>query len=348
MAFCMYCGKEVEEGKICTCQENTPVNTAETGMPVNGNMMNGAGMPANGNMMNGTGMPVNGNMMNGTGMPANGNMMNGTGMPANGNMLNGAGMPVNGNMINGTGMPVNGNMMNGMGNGMNMQGVYNNAQFNEMQQKSKMYIAELWGAWVSLIKAPVTAGVQFINSASKNIAFGLIILQAILTGIFGIQLCNEFNDAIGYDDYKINLVMAFLLSVVGSLLVSAVVFGLIFIVVRILKGNATWENNLCIASLKAVISVPFQLIGIILCLAGSEWSVYFFAFGSFAGLLVMMAAVSAMDNIKKDYCAYLFFIFSLVCLFAWGIICNVGMPMYLPSELREGFEGVKEFMNYFS
>lgn len=315
MAFCGYCGKKLEEGQTCDCPEavaertNSFANTENVNQETN---------------------PVNNQNQPGINPVNNQNQ----------------------SQIN----PVNNQTQQGanQGNTPNLSGVnQNNVQFEQMKEKSGAFLKDTLEAWLSIVKAPVTAGQEFVQSKKLQAGIGLIVFQAILTGIFGILLCSTINDVIGIgsslfgssDSSSINLFLAFLLSVIGSLAFTAARVGLILGGVKIFKGTAEWQDLACLCGVRAVGISLMQIISIIMYFINKAYGVEIFVFGCVLGLIFILPGMLECTGVNKDKGIYMILIVSVLSLLVLYILYKIGIPMYLPSDLKKGFD-LKDIYRY--
>ena len=356
MAFCMYCGAAIEEGKEHVCagsgnpqaanmdfsnvnmggvQQNTNVvpenNVAQqnvNGIPMN----NGMGQNVNGMAMNnGMGQNVNGMPMN------NGMGQNVNGMPMN----NGMGQNMNGMpMDNGMGQNMNGMPMNnGMGQNMNGMPTYNgmpqnsqfNQQFNQASRQAGNYVGELFKSWTSILKSPIEEGKKFVEKASVGLSIGLLVIQALFTVIF-VMMC--------FQGMGINIAKAFFISLLGSAVFSAAFVGVFYLVVKMFKGEISFTIALAVTGARAVpISVMQAAAVVVLLLAKASvspvmvyaaFAVWFFS--AVAGVVFVTQVAfehTGLDSAKIFWAMVV--ILALVGIVD-AIVYRVGLPLYFSGE----------------
>lgn len=293
MAFCMYCGKKLEEGETCDC----PEAIAE----------------------NGTNSSVN---------QENANQEEGQNISA-----------------------VNNQNQSETNQTYNNQ---NNVQFEQMKQKSSAFLKDAFQSWLSIVKAPATVGNEFVQSKQMQVGIGLIAFQAILTGIFGILICSMVNDIIGIgsslfgasDGNSINLFLAFLLSVIGSLVFTAARVGLLYGGVKVFKGTADWQDLVCVCGVRAVGISLMQLAGIVIYFINHSYGVEIFALACVLGLIFMLPSVLECTGVTKDKAIYMILAVSVLSIIVLYILYKIGIPMYLPGDMKKGFK-ITNIFSYF-
>lgn len=295
MAFCMYCGKQIEEGGTCDCPESLAEKGTDTSIGMNDtNMATSMKSPQNLNQMNNPNQP-----------------------------------------------------------GMNPMYSNNNAQFEQMKQKSGAFLKDAFESWISILKAPVTAGKQMVQVKKFQSGIGLIVFQALLTGIFGILLCSAANDVLSIGSYfrssgvSINLFLAFLLTVIGSLLMSAARVGLLFGGVKIFKGTADWQNLVCICGVRAVGVSLIQFVSIVVYFLNPFYGIMFFAFASVAGFIFALPCILEYTGVAIDKIVYMMIAITILSFVVLYILYQIGLPMYVPKGMKDSFKNISDVLRYF-
>lgn len=223
----------------------------------------------------------------------------------------------------------------------------NNVQFDQMKEKSGVFLREMFGGWISIVKSPAAAGCGFVQSNHYQAGIGLIVIQAVLTGIFGVSICSTINKLMKLGSYlssdsniAINLVLAFVLTVIGSIALSAARTGLLLGGAKIFKGIADWKRVACVCGVRAVGVNLVQVVSIVVYFMNPFWGICFFAFSWIAGLIFMMPVVLGCMEASEDKGIYTMIIVTVLCLVVLGILYKIGMPMYVPSELKDNMNEV--------
>ena len=333
MAFCMYCGAAIEEGKehVCAGSGNPQAaNMDFSNVNMGGVQQNAKVTPEN----NGTQQVVNGMAQNVNGMPVNNGMaQNVNGMPVNNGMAqNVNGMPVNNGMAqNMNGMPMNNGMP--MHNGMSQNSQFYQ-QFNQVSRQAGNYFGDLFGSWLSILKSPVEAGKMFVEKASVGVSIGLLVLQALLT-VFFVLIC--------FQGTEMNLAKALFLTLFGSAIFSAAFVGVFYLVVKLFKGETDFAKALAVTGARAVPISVFQAGAVVVLLLAKAFSsvamvyavlaIWFFS----AVVGVVYVTLIAFEHTRMSG-AKIFWAM-VVILALVGIvdaICyRVGIPLYYPEDSRE-------------
>ena len=238
----------------------------------------------------------------------------------------------------------------------------NSQQFNEMKEKSSMYLKELLNSWICILKQPVSLGRQFVTNGSHGIAIGLIVIQAILTAIFGCILAGKFNGAIKsavastvgsyvselgsyaseLNKYLCSLPTVFIISIVVSLISSFALAGLLLAGMKICKGqNTNYRNMLCAVGVRAVGISILQVVTLLMCLFSIVWAIIFFVVADVVGLLFLVPVVSAGSGMDENKLGYMIFVVLIAFSLVTGILAKVAGPMYIPSEYKQHMDEIE-------
>ena len=186
-------------------------------------------------------------------------------------------------------------------------------QTSQAVEKSSAYLRQLVGSLLKVLKKPVEAGKKFAASADKKIAIGFIVIQAFLSGVFVMILCNKINGVakaagsfIGDVDsrYLFSLPKVLLLTVIGSVLLSFAMAALLFAGVKLLKGNTTFWHMVCVASVRSVGKSIFSALAVIISFLNLTWGIGIFILSALIGWIFMipvMQSAAALSENKQVY-----------------------------------------------
>lgn len=236
---------------------------------------------------------------------------------------------------------------------MNAMYSNSNAQFEQMKQKSSVLIKDVFESWVSILKAPITNGKQMVQAKRFQTGIGLLVVQALLTGIFGILLCSGVNDILSIGSYfhssdiSINLFLAFLLTIIGSLLMSAARVGLLLGGIKIFKGTADWQNLVCICGVRAVGVSLIQLVSIVVYFLNPFYGIVFFVFASVVGVIFSLPCVLEYTGVSNDKSIYMITVIVILLFVVLYILYQIGLPMYVPKGMKDSFNNISDILRYF-
>lgn len=349
MAFCMYCGKKLEEGEVCNCNETqvenvtdvqqedvTVIPSAETGQLNQGMSFEQAQQGYQQDVQPQQGYQQSVQPQQGYQQDVQSQQSYQQNMSQQAYQQN-----------------------------PQMQQMYqqNSQQFNEMKEKSTMYVKELLNSWICILKQPVVMGRQFVTTGSNSLAIGLIAIQAILTAIFGCVLAGKFNGAIKstvvssavgsyldlgsyaaeLDKYLFSLPIVFLLSFVVSLIGSFALAGLLLAGVKICKGyNANYRSMLCAVGVRAVGISILQVVALLMCVFNLGWAIGIFIIADTIGLLLLVPVVSAGSGMDENKLGYMIFVVLIAFSIVTWLLAKVVGPMYIPSQYKEHMNEIEE------
>lgn len=112
---------------------------------------------------------------------------------------------------------------------------------------------------LEIIKKPVTEGATFVNGTNHITAIGVIVLQSLLTAVFALLFSLKYNSAaakslsgaIFGSAIKISVVKAFFLAILFSLVATLIFSCLTFLMLKILKLQASLYEVLEVAGARA-------------------------------------------------------------------------------------------------
>lgn len=327
MAFCMYCGKQLKEGENCTCPESMAEATKTSALHTQAEEKQ---EQANINLKNpilSKEEPV---------MEQEQPVME----------------QVQPMMQQGQAMMNQSQPMMQQGQAMNNQMQWqSNMQFEQMKQKSGVFLSDTLKAFFAILKSPVTAGTTFVKEGNYITSIGLVVLQALFTAFYGCIVCSYVNKIfrIGYfsDAASIHLFLAFLLTFIGSCIMSAARTGLLTLGTMICKGNTDWKKNLCLCGARATIVSAFIVISMIITILNPGYGFLVFLISSIAGMAFALPLVTESLGVDKDKTVYLNIAVICILLLVMYLVLKVGLPLYLPKKLREDGYSLRAFSNLF-
>lgn len=308
MAFCKFCGKNLEEGEVCTCEGSMAaqqqVNMQAAGNAQPQNQMNGQ---FNANQVNG--QQMNGQQMNGQ---FNANQMNGQ----QGTQFNTAQMQQKANEYMQQGMEAAGNAWK------NLLGI-----FKSPAQEGRMYVAKA-DMTVSLIIIALQAIIAGI--------FGFICMSRVNDAFSGVTALFSSSK------YRVSTAKGFFITLIFSLILSAV-FALVFFVAgKIVKTEIDIKKALTITSVRSAAVIPFMLAGCILLYINPLAAFVVFYFGNILAICFVYAATTGICEENK--LSYMIAAVVIVFFIIAFIVMSKAVGLYLPSGVKS-LSGLSSIMN---
>ena len=297
MAFCVYCGRKLEEGEVCNCR----------------NVQMRQGVQGSQNVQAGQGVQSS---------------QNSEGMEA-------APQP-------GVGQTFGQNQGGyNQASQINMQSYEDN--FNQVREVSGIYLKRLFGAFTGVLKKPAQCGKEFVASGETTLGIGFFAVQAILSGLFALIICSKLNSVLNVaaawleDESAKDLFSypkAFLLTVLGSMIISFVIAGLLYLGIKIFKGRTTFGHMVCVVAVRAVGVCIFLMLSIVVTYLNVGWGILIFMVSWLVGLIFMIPVVQYGVDVDTNWLPYIAIIVALLSIVVFCVWTRISFPIYV-SELQE-------------
>ena len=147
---------------------------------------------------------------------------------------------------------------------------------------------------LEILKKPVTEGVKFVDGTNHITAIGVVVLQALLTGLFSLVLALKFNGAIKggwFDEYKLSVVKVFFVAILFSLVASLIFAAFTFVLLKLLKLETTIYQALEIAGVRSSLLSGCIAVSVVLALPLPGWGAGLFIL---SGVLVSIAVYAVL------------------------------------------------------
>lgn len=196
-------------------------------------------------------------------------------------------------------------------------------------------------ALLNILKAPVTEGVSYMDGTNFITSVAMIVVQAILSGLFAIVMAGKYNKIVkglkfGLFDLsglKIGGIKAFFLTLLFSLIISALFACIFFLVGEVIKLEMNFKTAVDLAGIRSsflcastVLAVVF---GLIIPAAGTA---IFYGCGLLVAVIIgciLVKKYEGHDN-KMAYATVVgMVVFLLVCAFIMSKACS----LYLPKDI---------------
>lgn len=326
MAYCVYCGKKLEEGEICNCRNLQNNQNFQGSQTTQSNQSNQSSQSSQ-NTQNGQNNQSFQNNQNSHGYQ---NFQNDQTAQGNANM--------------------NGNWQAQNQNGYN-QAYQENAQqyqesFNQAKQVSGLYLQQLFGAFIGIFKRPVEEGRTFAASGNAQLGIGFLAIQAILSSFFALIICTKVNNIgrmatsyFGGSSDFFSYPKVLLLSIVGSLIISFAFAGLLYVGVLLFRGKTTFGKIICVVAVRSVGISLFIALSVIVGFLNIGWGILIFILSWVVGLIFMIPVIQGGVEFNSNRLPYMIILIALLSIVVFFIWCRISLPMYA-SELVDQVENV--------
>ena len=147
----------------------------------------------------------------------------------------------------------------------------------------------------TIVNKPIESLQAFVKAQNFIAALILIGGQALVAAFFTIALAGSLK--IGE---IVNLAAVFFETFAFSLVLSAVLFGMIFLLTIIFKGKTDAKTLLCVVAVRSVIVIPFMVLGLLIGLANAGIGIGLFIICEFFAMFYMYAAMRFASNLPES------------------------------------------------
>lgn len=212
-------------------------------------------------------------------------------------------------------------------------------------QQAKEFGMAVWKQFLLLLKAPATNAAPYIRSANVQSAVFFMVLHALCSSLFALICVSKINGLIGMggsftESLKFSGAGAFFQTLCYSLILAAALSGLYLLACKLMHCEIRFQEALCIASMRSVISIPVVLVSCVLMLLNIPMGIVcYYVIATLAGVVFLMVAGSSILKLAADRKVYfslaVIVVFMVVALvFAYFVSKN-----YFPA-------GMKDFLSW--
>lgn len=177
-------------------------------------------------------------------------------------------------------------------------------------QQAKEFGTAAWKQYLLLLKAPATNAASYIRSANIANAIAFMVMHALCSSIFALICVSKINSFIGIGGsytaaLKLSGAGAFFQTLLYSLILAVALAGLFLGAAKLMHTEMRFQEALCIASMRSVISIPVVLVSCILMFINIPiGTVCFYLLGTLAGVVFLMAATNTINGLSADRKVY--------------------------------------------
>ena len=297
MAFCKFCGRALQEGEVCNCQ--AAAQAANSGAPVPPPPVPGVVPGTNPNIAP---PPI----------PAPAPNPNIAPPPVPGQPY---GAPAGGKTTVTVTLPSK----------------------DAVNEAAKNVFSSILG----VLARPVTGGSAFVQGGNKIVALILMGIQAVFSCIFSLVMIGKINSLINLATLgsgtfpKFSGIKAFFVTLLFSVIFSALMTGLIFVVTKITKITASLDQVLALSSVRSIAAIPMSVLAIILGFINPAIGFAMFFGSILLTALFLAGAIKGLENAQDDKAIYAVFGVIVVFVILFLLIgLRLALGMYVPSELN--------------
>lgn len=232
-------------------------------------------------------------------------------------------------------------------------------KFNNIKNESKKFANNIFGIFLEILKKPVEAGKRFILSENVIASVALIILQGIFSGLIGIicvgkinnimQLLAGISNQAGFELVKFSSLRVFIVTLIGSAIISFVIALIIWGIVLLFKGKATFPNMLCTVGVRCVGMMPITLVVALMLFISVKFAIIIFISGALVGIIFMGCALMSGTLVRTNHMPYILFITIILSIVVHSFAVSKLAPMYFSDTIRtaykQGVDNIKDSLS---
>lgn len=235
--------------------------------------------------------------------------------------------------------------------------VPNEQQFQQTQQAVTGFLSKMFGAFLNVIKHPVTAGRDMILAADWGVSIALIVLQGIFTAVFGAVAGKEVSGLSSlflgsFSSFFGDLEVPYAKIIFGTLAISVV---LSFVLALLLMlGNMIIKNTLgykemlgAVASRSCVIVIT-TIIAIIVFLINAQAGILLWSVGNIWGFFLILQSMPLVNEKMRDKLPTVMILVYLVFLLITAFSMDKGSALYVPTETSDYDDYLDDLDSWFN
>lgn len=223
--------------------------------------------------------------------------------------------------------------------------VSNEQQFQQTQQAVAGFLSRTFGACLNVIKHPVTAGRDMILKGDIAASTAIIVIQAIVTTIFGIIAANKVSSLISmmmgglgslFGAYSDDIDLPYVKIIFGTLLISIalsfVLALLLFLGNMIIKNTLSFPQMMGAVAIKSCLATLTTVAAIIVFLLNPATGILVFITGTVWGFFVIILAMPLANEGMRNKLPLMMFLVFLIFAGITGFAMSKGSNLYVPSD----------------
>lgn len=219
---------------------------------------------------------------------------------------------------------------------------------------------ETFGHFLLILKAPSTAGSNFVAAASMKASCAMVLIQAIAAGLFSLLIANKINGLAGTargwlggmsNNTKMDLIssakaffITMLMSIIFALLFAMLSWG----VAGLSKAKTNFNQMLAVSGARAAFLIPVTIISIVVFLINPVMGIAaFFIGGTFFSMASQMESLHGVMGMDHNTKTYLVVIMMIIFCGIVGVLTVKVMPQTLSSYYLKAIgDAMDEISNF--
>lgn len=192
---------------------------------------------------------------------------------------------------------------------------------------------------LGIFKSPAQEGRAYVAESDMTVSLILIVLQAVIAGLFGLICTTRINAAFSgitsyfsSNKYQVSNAKGFFVTLIFSVVLSAV-FALIFFAAgKIVKADIDYKKALAITSVRSAAVIPFMLAGCVLLFVNPGIAFAVFYLGNILAICFVYAAMTGICEENK--LSYMIAVSVIVFAVVAVVIMSKAVGLYVPSGIK--------------
>lgn len=205
---------------------------------------------------------------------------------------------------------------------------------------------EIWNFFKALMGRPISAGAQFVSMCNFKMALILIGIHSLSIGLWIAAILGKYNSFVraeAYGDYISGLMApvftGFLGCAAAAFIIACALAGVMFVLVKIFRGNTTYKHMLCVSAVKALICTPYILAAFVLSLLMPVYLVLIpmmvVNFGVLLSEYNLVHIICSGSDIRVDRVPYIMIInYIVMSIILLIIVSTIAIPMCMPPAMN--------------
>lgn len=216
-----------------------------------------------------------------------------------------------------------------------LQQAQQSQQPNKYLEKGK----EVWKDFVAILRAPSISGDCYIKKEDRLSAIIAVLMQAILSGVFGSVLISKINSLLSLagsflEDYKFSGGTAFMYTLLLSILFAILFGGIFWVICKIAKVTLSINQTFSIVAVRSMLMIPVIALSVLLSLINFGIGIACFYLSVLFVICVLPVSVKEIQGMSDTKSVYIVFftiiIFSCIALF----IMSKAYVLYIPDSIK--------------
>ncbi len=231
----------------------------------------------------------------------------------------------------------------------------NSQQFQQTQQAVTGFLGKMFRNFGNIIKHPVTGGRDIILAGDVAVGIALIVLQGLLTGIFGAigasKTLGTMFETMSYyssDDMSVPYAKIIFGTLAISAALSFVLALLLFLGNLIMRNSVSFGQMIGAVSIRSSVVIVTNILAIIVCLINPVGGMMVFAVGNIWGFFGILQAMPIANETMRDDLPLVMILIYLIFVVINYFCVREGIKLYLPSDMADSLSSLRSLSNFSS